>query len=393
MLKTYLSGKRFEAFAALGSITLFTGALVGGLQITASASWAQGPSPQKAERPAEQELKNIEVLKGLSRPELVNAMQFITVSLGVNCLYCHVATGPGQFAWEKDDKQQKKTARKMMTMTRDINQANFAGRPEVSCATCHGGHPKPTAIPPIRPLGAAEENRPIPGPGPAEKLPAANDVLEKYGQALGGRPAIEKFTTREIKGTVVFEAGTGFPVEISEKAPNKYRVDMTTPRGNQAQGFNGLVGWVKFGPNQMQMEGLPLFRLERAAEFYPALDLKSHYPRLAIIGKEKIGDAEAYVLQARGAEMTEERLYFDVSSGLLLRRVVLTRTALGRFPEETDFADYREVDGIKFPFTIRRMEFAARFTEQYADVKQNATLDESRFDPPAPSPPPSPPPR
>ncbi len=394
MIKTRLAGKRFETIAVLGSIVLFVGALALGTRDSDGTTWAQEAPAQKAEKPPEEAFKNVQLFKDLSRPQLLDAMQFIVTSLGVNCAHCHVSTGPGQFAWEKDDKKEKLTARKMITMTRDINKANFAGRPEVTCATCHQGRPEPRAIPPIPPLGAATETRPSPGPpglpAQAVQLPAANDVLEKYVQALGGRPALEKFTTREIKGTLAGEMGRSNPLEIIEKAPNKYRAAATTPRGDLAQGFNGTVGWAKFGPFQRSLEGMEVARIARAAEFYPALDVKAHYPRLAIIGKEKIGDGEAYVLAARGAEMTEERLYFDVSSGLLVRRVVLTRTALGRLPEETDFADYRDVDGIKLPFTIQRMELNTRWTEKYSDVKQNATVDDARFDAPPPSPPPPP---
>ncbi len=389
MIKTHLAGKRFETLAVLGSIVIFVGALALGTRDSDGTTWAQEAPAQKAEKPPEEAFKNVELFKDLSRPQLLDAMQFIVTSLGVNCAHCHVATGPGQFAWEKDDKKEKLTARKMITMTRDINKANFAGRPEVTCATCHQGRPEPRAIPPIHPLGAAEESRP-PVAGAAEKFPAANDVLEKYVQALGGRPALKKFTTREIKGTLVGEMGRSSPLEISQKAPNKYRAAATTPRGDLVQGFNGTVGWAKFGSFQRSLEGMEVARIARAAEFYPGLDVKAHYPRLAIIGKEKIGDGEAYVLAARGAEMTEERLYFDVSSGLLLRRLVLTRTALGRLPEETDFADYRDVDGIKFPSTIQRMELNARWTEKYSDVKQNATVDDVRFDPPPASPAPPP---
>ena len=71
-------------------------------------------------------------------------MQYVAASLGVQCNYCHVM---GDNA--SDDKDTKKTARKMMQMVSDVNKEFFAGKPTVSCASCHNGHPKPSKISPL----------------------------------------------------------------------------------------------------------------------------------------------------------------------------------------------------------------------------------------------------
>ena len=71
-------------------------------------------------------------------------MQYIAASLGVQCNYCHVQ---GDNA--SDDKDTKKTARKMMQMVSDLNTQFFAGNAKVSCASCHNGHPKPSKVSPV----------------------------------------------------------------------------------------------------------------------------------------------------------------------------------------------------------------------------------------------------
>ena len=101
-------------------------------------SW-EAPQPPK---PAEQVYKNIQVMKGVPAPRLMNAMTFFTKSLGVECKYCHV---PNEF--EKDDKPPKNVARKMLNMVHQINDANFPDKQEVSCWMCHRGNPKPEAFP------------------------------------------------------------------------------------------------------------------------------------------------------------------------------------------------------------------------------------------------------
>jgi hypothetical protein len=98
-------------------------------------------------QPAESVFKNIKVLKGVPAGRLVNIMNMgFGRSLGVSCGFCHV---PGK--WDLDDKQEKNTARIMVTMVGAINREYLSkvpvdsGNPPatVNCFTCHRGMPKP----------------------------------------------------------------------------------------------------------------------------------------------------------------------------------------------------------------------------------------------------------
>jgi len=92
----------------------------------------------RAPKTAEQVYKNIQVLKGVPADQLIPAMQFITASLGVQCDFCHLEN-----AFEKDDKETKQTARKMIRMMFAINKDNFDDHREVTCYACHRGAHKP----------------------------------------------------------------------------------------------------------------------------------------------------------------------------------------------------------------------------------------------------------
>ena len=94
--------------------TLFAGAFA----IAFRASRAQSP----AAKLAEEQFKNIQVLKGIPAEQVIPSMQFISASLGVECEYCHV-----EHANEKDDKKPKRIARDMITMMMAINKNNFEG--------------------------------------------------------------------------------------------------------------------------------------------------------------------------------------------------------------------------------------------------------------------------
>jgi len=100
---------------------------------------SQEPIPNK---PAEQVFKNIQVLKGMPAPDLMNVMKSFSGALGVKCDFCHVMG-----AFEKDDKEEKGTARKMIQMAHQINKDNFEGHMRVTCWTCHRGATEPPSHP------------------------------------------------------------------------------------------------------------------------------------------------------------------------------------------------------------------------------------------------------
>src|SRR5258707_294593 len=119
---------------------------VAGIVLGSGARGKSGPSSTGTPAPktAEQVYKNIQALKGVPADQLLPAMQFITSSLGVQCDFCHV-----ERAFEKDEKENKQTARKMMRMMFAINRDNFDGHQEVTCYACHRGAHKPVIMPVI----------------------------------------------------------------------------------------------------------------------------------------------------------------------------------------------------------------------------------------------------
>ena len=99
--------------------------------------------PDHAAKPAEEVYKNIQCFKGVPAPHVMEAMKAFKQSLGVKCSFCHV-----EGAFDKDDKPEKTTARKMIAMVHSINKDNFGGEHKVGCWTCHRGSAEPESKPP-----------------------------------------------------------------------------------------------------------------------------------------------------------------------------------------------------------------------------------------------------
>ena len=354
-----------------------------------SAQSQSGATPKKAE----EQFKNIQVLKGVPADQLFPTMQFISASLGVECDFCHVKD-----AFEKDDKKPKQTARKMMEMMFAINKDNFSGNREVTCNSCHRGSAHPMAIPAVmtedsKQMGGAphaqETVKPVEvgsAPSKEDAGPTSDQLIDKYIQALGGAAAIDKVSSRVMKGTIDF-GGHSLPIDVYAKEPEK-RISFThMPDGDSVTAFNGQEGWLgNPGRPVREMHGSDLDAAAMDADLHLATHLRKMFDQAQVRGKEQVGERQAFVVSGRREGKTPIQLYFDADSGLLLRLVRYGDTALGWMPTQIDYGDYRETNGLKVPYRWTLARPNGRFTIQVTEMQQNVPVDDSKFvKPPAPS--------
>ena len=327
--------------------------------------------PQTEAKTAEQVYKNIVQLKGTPSEQLLPAMQIISSSLGVECSFCHV---PGKA--ELDDKPAKKTAREMMAMVASINKGSFGGRQQVSCYSCHHGAANPASVPPVLETDAVRAEGTTPVAGAA---PTADDVIQKYITAMGGADAIRKITSRVEKGTILV-GGTQTPIEVLTKAPNKRVTISHTAQGDSFTAFDGTAGWMgNTGRPAREMTPTESGASSLDAEFAIALRLKEIFPQIRRARPEQIDGVMCDQLIGTGPGRLPVRLYFDRSSGLLVRLVRYAETPVGRNPTQIDYADYRDADGVKIPFRWTLARVNGRFTIQIAEVKSNVPIEDAKF--------------
>jgi hypothetical protein len=352
--------------------------------------WDGAAKAARQEKTLGQTGKNVKVLTDLPESQTFLVMNFMSASLGVRCDYCHVNEGGDKWVWESDAKPEKLTARRMMQMQIDINRGNKdilgTSGVAVTCFTCHRGQTKPANSPtlPIVPTQAAFDAG-TKKPATPETLPTVEQILDKYVAAIGGRATIERLNTRVSKGTQVIWNGTEFPFEIYQKSPDKYLDVTTRPVGVVNVGFDGTAGWLQGPRGVRDLGGAQLAELKRDADLRSDLRLRERYPDMAVAGKEKVGERDAYVIVSRISEKRIERLYFDAATGLLLRIAATTETPLARLPEETVFEDYRDVDGVKIPFVVRAsyVDPFIGWTRKFTEIKHNVPVEDSKFTKPA----------
>lgn len=368
--------------------------------------------PQAAtagEKVAKDEFKNLKVLGDVPANQVIPAMRYITSALGVQCQYCHDTKN-----FANDDKAPKVRARDMMTMMLALDNNTFHGHRMVTCYTCHRGAAKAANIPSLDDLmatvvaagassgtgaGAGANSRAGNSEGAksaagtsdaaasdstAAGLPSAEEIIAKYEQALGGAAAIQKINSRVDKGTMEQTSrNMSSAVEVYRKIPNKVLTIVHTPRGDMSQGLNGSIGWEQRGNRVEEQSGTDLAESKRWAGLDAGLELKGNSAGAKVSGPEKVGDSEAYRVEAASANGAKERFYFDVRTGLLLRVSKVIDSPLGALPQNTDYSDYRDVSGVKVPFTVRVVHVDGATIYHWQEIQANVAIDDARFEKPA----------
>ena len=366
---------------------------------------AQTPAAAAQEQTIAQEgrEKNIKLLGDLPASQLIPVMNYFAVSMGRRCNYCHV-NNQGQWDYASDAKAEKNTAREMIKLVLDTNKTLSGLKLDpIACYTCHRGRNSPQSgitlpLPAPSPGGGQGQSRPAgapAGPGgsgtpgaqpqasptPRPTPTPADEIIGKYITAIGGQANIDKVQTRTSKLTASNGPGNPINLEVYQGPPGKFYMRTTLDQGVFERGFDGQVGWEKSPRGVRQLNSVEVWRMQNSIDLFGNLNFKQ-YTRLRTVGRDKVGDRDAYVILANRSNTDVERLFFDVETGLLLRRITYLRTMVGTIPEQFDYEDYRDVDGVKLPFTIRVSSVDAGnpvATRTFSDMKLNAPADESKF--------------
>jgi photosynthetic reaction center cytochrome c subunit len=327
---------------------------------------------------AQPRFKNLQVLKDVPPGQLIPAMQFISASLGVECEFCHVRD-----AFDKDDKQSKQTARRMMQMMFDLNANQFHGERAVTCYTCHRGSSKPVSIPMVDSTAPYVSEARLTADPAAEgrtDLPSADDVIEKYTQAVGGAVALQNVSSRVESGTVTFGVGPGFPIEILSKSPSRQAMIVRLPAGDSSTVFDSQNGWFRSPAGlvrdmpQADIEGSKL-----DADLQFPINVKKTFQELKVIRTERISEHDVILLFATNSSGPPLELYFDRQTGLLSRQLRFGSSPLGLNPTQIDYGDYKTFDGVQVPLHLVITRPNRTLDIHLRQVTQNVPVDDAKF--------------
>lgn len=176
------------------------------------------------------------------------------------------------------------------------------------------------------------------------QMPTAQQVYDKFADAVGGREAWAKVTGRTEKGTAdITFAGISGAYERYSAQPNKMRMIIDLSMAKIDQGFDGEKGWMDQGMGAQRMPAEQEKSLAEPSANGAAFLDATRYAKATVEGKETVNGAECYKLAVTTKGGQESIEYFDVATGL--RVMTIAKTPMGE--QKIMYQNYKEFDGKK----------------------------------------------
>jgi hypothetical protein len=225
-----------------------------------------------------------------------------------------------------------------------------------------------------------------------------DELVAKHIAARGGEERLKAIETMKITRTIATPF-TSVQVVTFKKRPNLLRIEQTPKGQTQAsvRGINGEAAWdVTQGKVVTRPEVIAIEGREIDGDFDGLLvDWKAKGHTVTFEGKDKIGLNDAYKLKVTTKGGTVREVYLDANTfleaqvaGKVRLPALDPRTKEHRFYNTTIvFSDYRDVEGVKFPFSIDEERIEGPITQSFAiytdKVEVNVPMDASLFVPPS----------
>ena len=215
--------------------------------------------------------------------------------------------------------------------------------------------------------------------------PSADQVLDKYVQALGGAQRLDSLASVVAKGSYKgFDDQDTSPLEIFARAPGLRTAIVHTRSGDSTTTYDGRSGWIAAPETEKPVRLLAITGQEldgvklEAALWFPAR-IKQALGKWRVGARMVISDREVQPVQGTTEGGATATLCFDVESGLLVRLVRFSESPVGRIVTQVDYADYREVAGVRMPFRWTVSWLDGRSVFELTDVKANIPIDAAKF--------------
>lgn len=231
---------------------------------------------------------------------------------------------------------------------------------------------------------------------------SVDDIISRYLAARGGADKIKSVNTERITGTISLGPDAESPFFLERKRPLKLHMEITVSGQTLIRTYDGKSsGWIynPFRPNPTVESISPsdLQDIFEEADFDgPFVDYQEKGNKLEFVEKQEILGKPSFKVKLTNKIGNVTYFYFDASTSLLLKSEGSRKERDKDIPWETFYHDFREVNGLKYPFLIESDSPGTDQTERIiADkVEVNIPLDDSRFakpNPPAPAAAPVPP--
>jgi len=206
---------------------------------------------------------------------------------------------------------------------------------------------------------------------PAPEGMTAEKVSAMYVNAIGGEKKLKSITDMVISATTEMQ-GMMLNFENYQKAPNKTRVEVGMGGTIfSTQIFDGERGMALSPMGNEEFTGEMLEEVKMQSIMHVELYYNTYGIKQKLLGIETVNGKDAYKIEVTYPSGNTSTVYYDVETGYKLRSTSLMGTV--------DYSDYRDVEGLKYPFAIRQTAGPQTIDLKVVSVKINSKLKDELF--------------
>jgi outer membrane lipoprotein-sorting protein len=218
----------------------------------------------------------------------------------------------------------------------------------------------------------------------------ADEIITKILAARGGLDKIRAVQAQRITGRISFGPDASGPFIVEFKRPLKMRMQLTVQNHTVVRAYDGETGWSnnpfagQHNPDTMNAEELKS-TAEEADFDGPLVDYKEKGNKIELAGKDQVQGKDVWRLKVTTKNADVRNYLYDSNSFLLLKWEGSRKSQGKELPIQTYFRDYRDVEGLKFPFKIESSSAAANVSQKISvqEIELNPILGDIEFGRPA----------
>lgn len=207
----------------------------------------------------------------------------------------------------------------------------------------------------------------------------AQGVINKYIYAIGG---IDKFKsvmdrTTEMTGTAMNQP---ISIIVKQKYPDKLFQELKAGEVTQLLYYSNGKGTMVIGTEKTEIDKKELERLMMDATMQLLLNPDSFGVKTEFLGIECVDSVDCYAIKLTLPSGIRWFQFYSMETDLKFKETKEIQTKQGLFEQETYFSDYRDVDGLKFPFIIKQHIGLQEIELTVTSIEINTGLDDSVFE-------------
>ncbi|MDH7913524.1 insulinase family protein [Winogradskyella sp. SYSU M77433] len=208
----------------------------------------------------------------------------------------------------------------------------------------------------------------------------AQSVIKGYIAAVGGEDNLKNVNTVLMNADVTIPGAPYKPTAVMKQmAPNKSSMElMIEGMGTvMKQNFDGENGYQEGQGQKIPMGETEVNSRKEEKGLYPELYIDASTITLESVAT--IEGKDVYKISVANSDGPADVRYYDVETGFLVRTEETSEASGQSIVTVTDFSDYKEVNGVMMPNTMKVTTGPQSFEFNMTDIKINEGVTEEDF--------------